>query len=485
VDGLITGQLKNLFHDYFTDLRKKETTDRQSHYETLKTLRGAIKGSGMKSREGLSGINIPSSLSRLRPLLAKIRGRTPLDVFKIGLLSQNRGAGIPPTAVFGRSMAQFVKTVTEPVESLTPSEVSLLCRATNEVWVEITYRAEKHSLAKAMESWARKSEISISDSACLGVARADGGKFEFARMLIQKFKYKGVRRVDLHDGSLTRTVLHLGGAIPTNHWVRIGTFDFERVGIGEYIFNICANMLRDDSKWESRGFMSGKASSVETMGKVRIITVSHFVHATFLHPFSDVLAEALKTVPDARSGFEKSNHLWEFYKRLNRENPSSEFLFDSVRRKKWVLSTDWSEATDHSHPEVATVLLGGFSARLGVPAWYRESCTSLLTRSRLMYIDHQLEVGESHPKDFSPVPIRTVRGVFQGDPGCKSFLHLAHLVSRKVAKHIFTDVCASRIREDPYDMGDNPLYEGRSSSIASLKWMDSQDRRKSEESRKQ
>lgn len=477
-DNLIVGQVKNLFFDYFTDLRKKETSMRNTHYGNLKRFRGAILENGMKPNHGLASIDIPRQFSALALPLSFIRRRTPLDFYRIGMLTQNRGAGTPPPAVFGQAALKLKQTLERPVLKLTAGEISLLTRGTRDVWENIVRRVGVTDLMSTMTSWLNKSGISLSDSAKLGFPRSIGGGIEFARQCVENHGAKGIRKVDLEDGSLMRTIIYISDVIPR----REGDWNYRKVGVGEFLFNISALAMRDVSKRYERGLMDSEAKPVEVAGKVRMVTVSDFKHGCFLHPISHVMSEALKNDPSAKAGFSKANHLWEFYKRICRGNPSAEFLFNSIRGEKWVLSMDLSEATDHSHPEVATILIGGFSARMGLPRWYRETCTWLLTQPRNVIFDHEFEVGKKHTPETVPTIVRSMRGVFQGDPGCKFFLQLSHAVSDRVAKYMMPSIAASRIRSDPYGgRTRNPNFGGRSSSVATLDYLfDTQDGRNPE-----
>jgi hypothetical protein len=406
--------------DYFRDTDPKRVLT----YDKVKNLRKEIKRVGFNPTLSIKEIEVPRELSALKVALSMIRGETPLTYLQVMILSQTRASGVPPRAVYDRTLAKTVAILkTPPSKELFHIVEGPLNRATDHLYHDLLTRlGGSENREKFFDTVVKTAKLSLSDSGEFFTRTDSGGKLEAARRTLRA--NPEIPEVDLHTGQYTGVIL---------------TSDSP---IGERLFHWACGTFVDRTKIYDRNSMSCRISLVAELGKYRTITVSTLQHALLLHPLSHMGLKILEAFPSSESGIGAANHAWNFFKRLSHKNPSASFIFD-LSNETSVLSTDWSQATDYCDPFIAGAMLNRFLLKLGVPKWYRETCVFALTAPRQV---------ETLDRNQCPVEVfYTSRGVLMGDPVTKVVLHLHHLIGRRIAGLLLHDLFIDKILDDEDD----------------------------------
>ena len=143
----------------------------------------------------------------------------------------------------------------------------------------------------------------------------------------------------------------------------------------------------------------------------------------------------------------KSNHGWNVFKELYKE-PLRDKVFQKEKstviplrsgeeqvqirfRDVWFSSTDYSTATDHFHPEVASEIGNRWMAKCGIPKVLQGIVNAVCFSPRVISFAATgclKEIGD--PVDDSSNEITMVRGLLMGDPLTKPILHLQNIANR-------------------------------------------------------
>ncbi|BAV56296.1 RNA-dependent RNA polymerase [Fusarium poae narnavirus 2] len=401
MDQIIHCLICQLIPDYF----RKEIPENLSSFEKIKRLRGAIKEQGFNPVGDISSIDIPREMSFFKVITDFMSDRkTPIDMYRVMVMSQTRAAGVPPRSVYLKSLQKIKETLTEPPDRSRYERV----KGYVATGIDMIHREMVESIGSESESerfWARvisRAKISLSDSGEFFTNSESGGKLEAARLVLSQNKL--IPEVDLETGAHTGRIL--------------GPDD--QVGIR--LFHWACNVFRDRKTVYDRNVMSVRVSLVAELAKYRAITVSHLAHAILLHVLSHVLLEYISAIPSSRSGVGAANHAWNFFKRLSHHNPAGKFIFE---RDVYVFSTDWEEATDWLDHLISQLIVNRLCNNVGIPTWYRQTVVFALCAPR--------QVEEIDPEEKVLSRYFTTRGELMGDPVVKVILHICHLVARYAA----------------------------------------------------
>jgi hypothetical protein len=401
MDQIINCLICQLLPDYF----RKEIPENLSSFEKIKRLRGAIKEQGFNPVGDISSIDIPREMSFFKVITDFMSDRkTPIDMYRVMVMSQTRAAGVPPRSVYLKSLQKIKETLTEPPDRSRYERV----KGYVATGIDMLHREMVESIGSESESerfWARvisRAKISLSDSGEFFTNSESGGKLEAARLVLSQ--NDRIPEVDLETGAHTGRIL--------------GPED--QVGIR--LFHWACNVFRDRKTIYDRNVMSVRVSLVAELAKYRAITVSHLAHAILLHVLSHVLLEYLSSIPSSRSGIGAANHAWNFFKRLSHKNPVGKFIFE---KDVYVFSTDWEEATDWLDHLISQLIVNRLCNNVGIPTWYRQTVVFALCAPR------QVEEIDQDSKILSRY--FTTRGELMGDPVVKVILHICHLVARYAA----------------------------------------------------
>nr|UYL95394.1 MAG: RNA-dependent RNA polymerase [Tonghua Narna tick virus 4] len=421
IDQIQRCLIAQILDDFFKDINP----ERVLTFEKVKRLRKEIKMAGFNPTKTMSDVDIPRELSALRVALSLIRGKTPLSHLQVMIMSQTRASGVPPRAVYDRTIAKTKAILTTPSSKELYQLVSgPLTRSVDHFYSDLLIRLKGEDLRNLFfESVAKSAKISLSDSGEFFTTTDKGGKLERSRIVLQT--NPEIREVDLHTG------LHTGKVLTASNSKQ-----------GERLFHWALNAFRDRQNVYNNNCMSCRISLVAELGKYRTITVSTLQHALLLHPFSHMGLKILEAIPSSESGIGAANQAWNFFKRLSHKNPSASFIFNE-KIETSVHSTDWESATDYCDPYIAGAMLNRFCYLLGVPQWYRETMLFALTGPRQV---------ETLDRNGAPIEVfYTSRGVLMGDPVTKIVLHLHHLIGAKIAGLLLQDVFKDNILDEDSD----------------------------------
>jgi len=417
IDQIQRCLISQILDDYFKDI----DPERVLTFEKVKQLRKEVKMAGFNPTKDMSHVRVPRELSALRVALSMIRGKTPLSHLQVMLLSQTRASGVPPRAVYDRTLAKTKAILTTPSDkSLYEDIKGPLTRAVDHFYNDLLTRYDGPKRDTLFSKVVDSAKISLSDSGEFFTQTKFGGKLEAARRVLHS--NPEIPEVDLFTGKFTGKSLSRDNSSQ-----------------GELLFHWACGKFVDFSKIYSNNSMSCRISLVAELGKYRTITVSSLQHALLLHPLSHMGLEILAAVPSSESGIGAANHAWNFFKRLSHKNPSASFIFNENIETS-VMSTDWESATDYCDPYIAGAMLNRFLFLLGVPEWYRKACLAALTAPRQV---------ETLDRNGAPIEVfYTSRGVLMGDPVTKVVLHLHHLIGRKIAGLLLQDVFVDDILDE-------------------------------------
>jgi hypothetical protein len=417
IDQIQRGLIMQLLDDYFKDVDPKRVLT----FDKVKNLRKEIKRVGFNPTKTLKEVSVPRELSAMRVALSLVKGQTPLTYLQVMILSQTRASGIPPRAIYDRTLEKTISILKTPSSrELLNLVEGPLGRAVDHLYSDLLIRIGGSEKRDGFFSHVVKSaKISLSDSGEFFTKTNFGGKLEASRRILKSNPV--IPEIDLHTGGKTGRLL-----------------DHESP-IGERLFHWACGMFTDRKAVYSNNSMSCRISLVAELGKYRTITVSTLQHAILLHPMSHMGLKILEAFPSSESGIGAANHAWNFFKRLSHKNPSASFIFnDNIETS--VMSTDWSQATDYCDPGIAGAMLNRFLYRLGVPTWYRQTVLFALTGPRQV---------ETLDRTGCPTSkFYTSRGVLMGDPVTKVVLHLHHLVGRRIAGLLLQDLFIDKILDD-------------------------------------
>nr|WKR37711.1 putative RNA-dependent RNA polymerase [Leptosphaeria biglobosa narnavirus 16] len=400
MDQIINCLICQLLPDYF----RNEIPDNLSAYEKIKRLRGAIKEQGFNPVGNVSSIDIPREMSFFKVITDFMSDRkTPIDMYRVMLMSQTRASGVPPRSVYLKSLQKIKATLQEKPDTARYERVKHYVAE----GIDMLHREMVESIGSESDSekfWSRvisRAKISLSDSGEFFTNSESGGKLEAAREVLSK--NREIPEVNLETGEYTGRIL-----TPNDQ-------------VGIRLFHWALGVFRDRKTIYDRGAMSVKISLVAELGKYRAITVSHLAHAITLHVLSHVLLEYISAIPSSRSGVGAANHAWNFFKRLSHKNPAGNFIF---KEDAYVFSTDWEEASDWLDHPISQLMLNRLCVNVGIPTWYRQTCCFALCAPRQV---EEIDENKLLNRYF------TTRGVLMGDPVTKVLLHLCHLVARHAA----------------------------------------------------
>lgn len=399
IEQIQTCLISQLLPDYF----REEIPDKPSCFEKIKRLRGAIKEVGFNPIGDIRSIEIPREISFFKVITDFMADRkTPIDMYRVSLLSQTRASGVPPRSVYLKTLQGIKEILTEPPDPSVYNRVKVYIAE----GIDMIHQEVVESLGSEMQSerwWTRvinRAKISLSDSGEFFTSSENGGKLEQARHILRS--NPEIPEINLETGLPTGKILKPG--VDTH---------------GECLFHWACNQFVDRRTIYDRNVMSVRISLVAELGKYRAITVSHLGHAMLLHVMSHILLEYLSAIPSSRSGVGAANHAWNFFKRLSHKNPSANFIFGD--KDVYLFSTDWEQATDYCDHTVAQAMLNRLCYNVGIPTWYRQTSVFALCAPRQI---EELDEDKILSRYF------TTRGELMGDPVVKVILHCYHLVAR-------------------------------------------------------
>jgi hypothetical protein len=419
--------LKNLFvllSDEFLDGEiSKETLDITTRYEELKASRGSFKyhshiGSDL---ETLMQVELPEWLHQLYPLWREVmeEKRDYVRFAKIGLLSQTRGCGTPPSLVTLRTKRKFLQVVTEIPEPLSVLQKKAVISSVTGVIDDIP--------DYAFTGLETKSRITVTSAACWEYTQKEGGTVQAISDLVALgHSGKPAQVFDLDTGLRTGEVL------------------LSEVHPGEYIFWRCLEYVLGNT-WEEVSPIQMVA--VKEPGKTRIVTKGSAYLKMVLDLVNKICSEPIKKgLESSQSGMAESNHGWNLFRSFF-EGEKEKLIFEvetekitpihgtdnlHVERKfkpVYVSSTDFETATDYMNLEVARIVGTLWMQRCGIPKVLSSIVQQFCFRPRTIYFHATgclSDMGVEHSKELKLRKVILSRGIMMGDPLTKVVLHLVN-----------------------------------------------------------
>lgn len=352
----------------------------------------------------------------------------PAQLKSLSYITQTRACGLPPHPVELRALEKFEKMTGIEPEPLKPLYVYDLSRAIDSMCLEMKARGNFEALLNTACS---QSKISLSNSSCFSCTREDGGKVEMARILLNELP-KNCPFFDLGTGKV------------------LYEFDKDYKGLtpGEKLFHYSIfKALSDFTSVEDGSYHIGdvRVSTVLEPGKARVITVSTLEHSVVLHPMAHFLSVLIATFESSRTGLVASNHMWDTFKRIGRENMPMDGIYSTETPTSTHMgSEDWESATDALNPYPVKIIFDGLWRNLGIPRFYAMLCSTLLTMPRRVF--HKDVIVS---KDYDNPLFVKKNGIFQGDPCCKQTLHMVHILSRIIARNRLKSI-GLKVQLPPY-----------------------------------
>jgi hypothetical protein len=286
-----------------------------------------------------------------------------------------------------------------------------------------------------------KARVTVASTASWENTRREGGTVESIRNII----------LDWNSG-MEAEVINLNTGTVESH-LKKGECE-----PGTYIFWRClGEVLRTDPEELGKVFLT----VVTEPGKGRSITKGAACLKIVLDTISRIVSYPLtKGFESSTSGMERANQGWQFFKAMHSQS-FEEIVFNVNHRNReetfegttinetliyspaYASSTDYSEATDYMHPEVARILSNGWMLKCGIPPVLRGIVNRICYKPRWVYFkaDEALkDIGDPVGSDNITRRIRLRRGVLMGDPLTKIVLHLTNISVRELANN-FTTKC--------------------------------------------
>lgn len=412
----------NIMQSYLTtaigDLFKRGKAP--TYYSLLKEARNLMKDKILKERTLL--FDTPSGYFRpefwyfdkvVRTLDLNVVRLNPRGLETVGYLTQTRCCGLPPEPVEVKALDKFRSVVGSIPKQLTVFDRYELSRAMDQL---IQYWKSRGNYENFQDSASRQVKISLSNSASFNCTREQGGKVESARRLIDEMP-ENCPYFDLETGQVLRTFGR------EDDWLTPGE-KLLHLSIAKAILSLTCH----DPNTQHIGDV--RISVVQEPGKARVITVSTIEHSILLHPLGHFLAFFIALVPSSKTGLLASNHMWDTFKRMGKDNIPTDGIYSAYKAASTFMgSEDWEDATNAENPHPFVVIFDSL-AQLGIPKFYLMICKIIFTMPRRVYDKTILDTGNF----IKPLFIKYT-GILQGDPCCKNMLHLTHIVTRLIAQN--------------------------------------------------
>jgi hypothetical protein len=430
-DTFVLSQISCLLADEFLDGEiTQHMLDYETHYEQLKKARKYFKNI-LHTEEVLKTTRsdfieaLPRWLRYFIPLMEAVKkiDNRKMYVLVTSILSQTRGCGTPPPLVVMRSRIKFLNTIQTPSTSLKPCAKALIHASLDNIFEMLP--------ASAFTGLSTKARVTVTSSACWEHSRKEGGTLQAIQGIVYLADIG--EKVPLRD-------LNTG---ETESWENLST-----LSVGEYIFWACLDrVLKTPTHILCKAYMV----TVKEPGKARTVTKALSYLKIVLDVVSKICSEPLKKgVLSSKSGMGKSSHGWNLFKDLFSSTYKRE-TFDvseayeegldgisslrkEVYKDLWMLSTDYSTATDYLNHNVAKIFGGRWMRRCGIPKLLRGIVMKTCYVPREIYFTAKgcLSTIGKPSSDENVRRVLLVRGVLMGDPLTKVVLHLLNISVRTI-----------------------------------------------------
>lgn len=430
-DLLVLTTLSILISDEFLDGQlPKEVVESKSRYSELKAGRKAFK---LQIHTGARVLDPSLYKDWVFKIFSKTWGRAlkadgHARAYLAGILSQTRGSGTPPPIVVLQSKLKFLNTVSKPPAKIERIQSKLIWEAMNAIVSELPQ--------EAFTGLGTKARINITGAASWEQTRKEGGTAQAVLDLLNRYgPERWVPIIDLYTGKIT-------------DYKPKEAFNT----VGDLVFAACLDEVARTTPEELREV---HLTTVKEPGKARTVTKGRAALKIVLDTVSKICAFPLKKgIVSSRSGMGASNHAWNAFTRMMSEDYreelfsaseySDEEFADYIQRDVvwtdiYAGSTDYQEATDFMHHSVGRIIAKVWMTKCGIPPFLQGIVLGTSFEARTVYFSGTgvlEEIGEHVDGNVRRVGLH--RGVLMGDPMTKVCLHMANVITRRIAEGLFS-----------------------------------------------
>jgi len=423
-----------------------------TRYSELKKVRKCFKKYALSSRDAYIKSaefekEIPHWLRTMVPMYREainIEG----DVWAVAVrstLSQTRCMGTPPPLVVHQSKHKLITCISKVPKPLTPTQRSLVMVGINRTIAKIPDHA--------FSGLATKARITLTTAACWEETKKDGGSVQAIADIIAGL-HKGVKAkiIDLETGLYLRDVSH------------------EDVEAGEYIF---WRSLEEVLRSKPEEISQVRALVVKEPAKARTVTKGKICLKIVLDVVSKICSWPLKKVPTSKSGMGMDAHGWnlfnDFYSNEYRDiafaqargtqkdySPMRDRIVQDVLYEQvFAECTDFENATDNMHHEVAWIFAEKWMLACGIPRVLRKVVKrTCFSPRRVVFSGRGIFSTTGHPYEDTDRYVDLVRGIMMGDPLTKVILHLLNIVCRELGRYIGSGLYKELILDQSITLSD-------------------------------
>jgi len=408
--------------------------DLKTRYSELKKVRKLFKMYALSSRDAFIRsaefeAKIPHWLRTFVPMYREAID-TEGDVWAVAIrstLSQTRCMGTPPAIVVHQSKHKFLTCVSAEPKPLTEVQRSLAMVG--------MMRAVATIPDHAFSGLSTKARISLTTSACWEETKKAGGSVQAISDIIAGL-HMGVKAkiIDLETGLFLYEVSH------------------KEVEAGEYIF---WRSLEEVLKSPPSEISEVRAMIVKEPAKARTVTKGKICLKIVLDVISKICSWPLKKVPSSKSGMGMDAHGWNLfndfyakeYKNITfmqtkdskkNDSPTAERILQDVTYEQvFAECTDFENATDNMHHEIASMFARKWMLLCGIPFVLRRVVEATCFRPRrVVFSGRGIFSATGTALDGTDRYVTLKRGVMMGDPLTKVLLHLTNIASRELGRYI-------------------------------------------------
>jgi hypothetical protein len=223
----------------------------------------------------------------------------------------------------------------------------------------------------------------------------------------------------------------------------------EEVTPGTYVFWRCLSEVLKQSPTELR---KAALVMISEPGKGRTVTKATAALKIVLDVVNKICSHPLSKIQSSKSGMGKSSHAWNSFKsawtaegkdyvfavsKETRESrPDGSVVVTRYYKDMWNSSTDYEEATDSTHHEVARELAKYWMKKCGIPPILQAivNGTCYVPRAIVFEAHGSMSTYGSEWNLESPFSnprfVMLRRGILMGDPLTKVILHLVNILVR-------------------------------------------------------
>jgi hypothetical protein len=422
-DEFYDGDVRDVYHDVrtrFSELKEaRKTFKKTSNMNVLEAL--------LADRQTANKL-VPEWLRSWLPIWKYTRCyEKPFQLLHVdAVLCQSRGAGQPPALVKMQSKRKFLKTVSEAPEPLTDTEKMVLRAAIKEFDDSLS--------PEVFTGLDTKARVTLNANACWEKTQADGGTLDAISELVHLGSVgKSCYVRDLFTGAVTEEL------------------KLSDTTAGTYVFWTCLDIVLKNDPSEIR---QAALVMVSEPGKARTVTKASAALKIVLDVVNKICSYPMSKIPSSRSGMSKSSHAWNSFKSawtaegkdyvFNEAGKSVERMSDGSYvvtkryRELWNSSTDFEEATDSLHHEVASMLGNYWMHKCGIPPLLQAIVRGTCYVPREIVFEAYGPMSSYGQEWTKPSPFRSPRfvtlrrGVLMGDPLTKVVLHLVNIMTRTI-----------------------------------------------------